>query len=291
MNTNFRAAAGALVCAAAFGLGAQGAQAKTLDIVIAGDSYSSGVGGGGYTTECIRSPNAFGQQYAQRVRATGVTVNVKNVACGGAVVANLDEQIKSVTPETDLVVMTIGGNDVGFANIVVSCFLPAVSDPARCKDTVDNAKAKVGGVQSAALKRLDALKARARPGIKVVVASYPYLANPGNYILRGLFNSYNAGAAARQIGDLGDQAVTGAAAQANAAAGYDLVTFAPSKDLFLGHEPNQDPYKENPNRWVHEVTGLLGPVDFYHPNPKGHAALAEAVWRVAGPDHTFGVAQ
>lgn len=289
MHRSIRALAALAVSAGALATGATGAQAKTLDIVIAGDSYASGVGGGGSYTggTCLRSPNTWGQVYAKLAREKGLTVNVKNVACGGAVVPDLDKQISAVTQETDLVLLTIGGNDVGFANIVINCFAPVIADPARCKNLVDTAKRKVPGVQTAALRRLEMLKTKMRPGGKVVVASYPYLANDANYILRGLFNSYNTGKGARELGDLGDDIVRNAAAIANPAAGYDLVTLVETKDRFVGHEPNQDPYRENPARWVHEIGGD-GP---YHPNIKGYLAMGEATFAESGPGFDFGVSQ
>jgi lysophospholipase L1-like esterase len=289
MHRSLRAACALLACTAGLSATATAASAKTLDILIAGDSYSSGVGASGSTTggACVRSTATWGQVYASLARAKGLTVNVNNVACAGGVVADLDNQMKSVTADTDLVLVTIGGNDVGFANIVVQCFTPLISDPARCKQAVDSGKAKVPGVQTAALQRLQALKARLHPGAKVVVASYPYLANPSNFILRGLFNSYNTGKAARELGDLGDQTVIGAATSANAEAGYDFVTFVPVKNRFVGHEPNQDPYVDNPQRWVNEFD-LSGP---YHPNRNGYIAMAQAVSGAAGPGGDFGVSQ
>lgn len=292
MSRTLRAAAAAIASIAALSASAGAAQARTLDMIIAGDSYASGVGLGSYDSSgCLRSRGNWGEQYASRLRGEGVTVNVRNVACGGAVVQNLDAQIKSITPETDLVVLTIGGNDVGFANIVLQCFAPGINDPARCRDAVVSGMKKVPSVQAAALQRVRTVRARGRQGIRIVVVSYPYLANPGNYILRGLFNSYNAGLAARKLGDMGDQAIINAAATANAEAGYEIVTLAPTKDLFVGHEPNQDPIVENPDRWVNEFTGVKTPVDYYHPNFKGYKAMADAVWRVSGPTRDFGVAQ
>jgi lysophospholipase L1-like esterase len=292
MSRTLRAALTTLLCLATFGAGASAAHARTLDMLIAGDSYASGVGLGTYDSSgCLRSRGTWGELYANRLRAEGTTVNVKNVACGGAVVQNLDAQIKSITPETDLVVLTIGGNDVGFVNIVLQCFAPGINDPARCRDAVISGMKKVPSVQAAALQRVRAVRARGRQGIRIVVVSYPYLANPSNYILRGLFNSYNAGLAARQLGDMGDQAIINAATTANAEAGYEIVTLAPTKDLFVGHEPNQDPIVENPARWVNEFTGVKTPVDYYHPNFNGYKAMAEAVWRISGPAHDFGVAQ
>ncbi len=289
MHRSFRALAAVAACAGSLAAGTTAANAATLDIVIAGDSYSSGVGGGGTMSggTCLRSSNTWGQVYANLVRQKGTTVNVRNVACGGGVVPDLDGQMNAVNSDTDLVLLTIGGNDVGFANIVVQCFAPVISDPARCKSSIDAAKRKVPGVQTAALKRLQTLRTKLRPGAKVAVASYPYLANSSNYILRGLFNSYNTGRGARELGDLGDQIVINSAQIVNAEAGYDLLTFIPVKDRFVGHEPNQDPWVENPSRWVHEILGE-GP---YHPNAAGYRAMAQATLAVAGPNGDFGVSQ
>lgn len=286
---SWRAACALVACAGSLAT-AGAAQSKTLDIVIAGDSYSSGVGASGtnYGGTCIRNKNTWGEVYGNLARAKGLTVNVTNAACGGAVVKDLDGQINSVTPQTDLVLLTIGGNDVGFANIVIQCFAPVVSDPGRCKTAVEQGKSKVPGVQTAALQRLNTLKSKLRPGAKVVYASYPYLANPSNYLLTTIFGAkYNAGQGARELGDLGDQAVLNAAATANAQAGYPLVTFVKTKDRFVGREPNQDPYVTNPNRWVNEFD-LAGP---YHPNDAGYRAMGEAVFAASGTGFDFGVSQ
>ncbi len=293
MNRTFRATAALLACGGAFAGGAAPASAANLDIVIAGDSYSSGNGAGGYTdTSCYRSKNVWGQRYASSLRAQGFTTTVKNVACSGGVVKDLDAQINAVTPETDLVALTIGGNDIGFTKIVVNCFAPVAADPVRCRDSITKGKAGVLAVRAGALQRLDALKAKLRPGAKVIVLSYPYLANTSNYILRGFFTAYNAGKAVRELGDLGDQAIIDATNDANSAAGYELVKFIPTKDLFVGHEPHQDPYKENSASWIWEFTGWFAPLDIYHPKPAGQAAMSLAVQRAAGsatPD--FGLAQ
>jgi lysophospholipase L1-like esterase len=282
----------ALACVGALGGAAASAQASTLDLVLVGDSYTSGNGTGVYTdTTCFRSPINWGQRYAAAVRAKGITVNVTNAACGGAVVKDLDGQIAAITPQTDLVALTIGGNDVGFSNIVIQCFAPAISDPTRCKQAVGKARGLMPGVEKAALQRLDAVKARLRPGGKIIVLSYPYLAQPSSYVLRGLFDSYKAGTAVRQLGDLGDQTDLNAANAANEEAGRDLVTFVPTKDLFAGHEPNPDPYRENGASWVNEFTTGKSPVDIYHPKPQGYIAMSQAILRVAGPAGDFGVSQ
>ncbi|MDO9352631.1 MAG: SGNH/GDSL hydrolase family protein [Solirubrobacteraceae bacterium] len=289
MHRTFRAAAALVACAGVFAGATTGAQAATLDVVLAGDSYTSGNGAGGPYASCTRSDKTWGQLYAANLRTKGITVNVNNVACAGGVLKDLDAQISAITPETDLVALTIGGNDVGFTSIVISCFTPVVFDPARCRDAITKGKAKVPQVQADSLASIQRAKAKLRPGAKIIVVSYPYLAQPKTYILRGLLNSFDAGKAVRELGDLGDQAIKAALASANAQGGPQ-VEFIPIKDLFLGHEPNQDPYAENKDSWVWEFNGVGAVGDIYHPKPAGHGAITKAVLRSAGAQADFGLA-
>lgn len=267
------------------------ASAKQLDLVVLGDSYSSGNGAGNYyDLLCGRSSTAWGERYASLLRARGTTVTVKNAACQGGTLPDLDGQINAITPSTDLVALTIGGNDVGFANIVIQCFAAITSDPGRCKTAINNGINKIPLVQAGALAKLEKFKSRLRPGAKVVVLSYPYLASPSNYTLRGLFGAYKSGVGARLLGDKGDLAVKNAAAIANAAAGETFVQFIPTKDLFRTHEPNPDPYRENASTWVWEFNQALVN-EYYHPKPAGYAAMAQALLRAGGTAGDFGVAE
>lgn len=288
----------ALLCAAAGLLaGATPAQAKTLDVLILGDSYSSGNGAGNYYDfVCWRSSTAWGERYADMVRAKGITVNVRNNACGAATVTGgitppIVEQVKAITPETDLVLVTIGGNDVGFANIVVQCFIP-FADPNRCRQAVSSGKNAIPRVTQQAIDVMRDARTRLRPGAKVAVMSYPYLASNSSYTLRGLWGAYRSGQGARELGDLGDQAILTAASTINGEFGEEIITFVPSKDLFAGHEPNPDPYRENGASWIYEaLLGSIPAFETYHPNPAGQRALAEAAFRAGGPDGDYGVGQ
>ncbi|MDQ8046709.1 MAG: GDSL-type esterase/lipase family protein, partial [Patulibacter sp.] len=217
MSRPLRALAATIASVAAFGALAVSADAKTLNLVLAGDSYTSGNGTGVFTdTTCNRSPLNWGQDYAAALRTKGFTVNVNNVACSGAVVSDLDAQIKAITPDTDLVALTIGGNDVGFENIVIQCFAPVVFDPGNCKRAIDRASSLLPGVATSALQRVEAAKAKLRPGAKIIVLSYPYLAQPSTYVLRSLFGSYAAAPAVRALGDAGDAVDQQVVAKANA---------------------------------------------------------------------------
>jgi Mg-chelatase subunit ChlD/lysophospholipase L1-like esterase len=104
-------------------------------VVVLGDSYSSGEGAGSYrdaedgTRGCHRSPNAYGEQlYA------GTETEVINLACSGAVIRDYGERQsgRNVDPQEnqlaavgdhDLVLLTMGGNDIGFSEIIKNCVL------------------------------------------------------------------------------------------------------------------------------------------------------------------------
>ncbi len=295
MNRSTRRFAAAFACAATLataGLSTTPASAATLDLVLFGDSYTAGNGAGAYTDKsCNRSAKSWGQQYAAQVRAAGTAVNVTDASCSGARVRDLGEQMAAVTPDTDLVALTIGGNDVGFMGIVTWCFLPTSADPVLCRNAVAKAKASLPAVQTATVTQLAQLRAALRPGAKVLVLSYPYLAQKNNYTLRWFLNSFNGGRGVRELGDQGDASARAAIDAANAAAGTDFVTFVPTKDLFVGHEPNPDPYRANSASWIWESSVLSAPEGVYHPKIAGQAAMASAIVRVAGTGGAFGVAQ
>src|SRR5689334_15465308 len=82
------------------------------DYVALGDSYSSGVGASGQTGLCLRSANGYPGLW----RAAHDPASYRTNACGGATTADLRSyQLSGLSGSTDLVTLTIGGNDVGFA--------------------------------------------------------------------------------------------------------------------------------------------------------------------------------
>lgn len=110
---------------------------KGKRIAILGDSYSSGEGSGSYISGtlakggngCHKSMNTYMAPLFQKK-------NVELIACSGAVMrygsqgattnAVQDEQIKTFADQVDedpveAAFMTIGGNDIGFASIIMRC--------------------------------------------------------------------------------------------------------------------------------------------------------------------------
>ena len=156
----------AVVAAIAAALAGAGSAAGTTYAAL-GDSYSSGVGTGSYTLDsaCKRGVYAYPYLWAQRHAGTSLTF----VACSGAKTSDLlATQIQAVTSATTLVTMTIGGNDIGFANLIYQCTL---SD---CSAALDSTRANLETTLGAALDNVyTTVKSRAADGAKIVVLGYP----------------------------------------------------------------------------------------------------------------------
>ncbi|MFC8617286.1 GDSL-type esterase/lipase family protein [Micromonospora purpureochromogenes] len=104
--------------------------------VALGDSYSAGVGGmAAGQPPCLREPDdSYAGQARRIMERNGYAVTFVHAACSGARTADVRTgQIATVT-RADLVTVTIGGNDAGFATWLTHCL--AFSD-CPSSDTVD----------------------------------------------------------------------------------------------------------------------------------------------------------
>src|SRR5262249_9218810 len=98
------------------------AQAATgQEYVALGDSYASGVGTGYYDSgsgDCKRSPADYPALWA----AAHADYTLKDVSCSGATIADVrDKQLSALGTGTDLVTLTVGGNDAQFSSVVQAC--------------------------------------------------------------------------------------------------------------------------------------------------------------------------
>jgi len=103
--------------------------------VALGDSYTSGPGIPGQipgSLLCFRSDHNYPSLLAQAIHPVSFT----DVSCAGAVTANMTgpqllaaPQFSALGPDDRLVTVGIGGNDVGFASIAVTCIALALLDP------------------------------------------------------------------------------------------------------------------------------------------------------------------
>jgi lysophospholipase L1-like esterase len=133
------------------------------DYVALGDSYSSGVGTGVYdpaSGACARSPLSYPPRW--------------DAACSGAKTADvLANQISALQTATDLVTITIGGNDAGFGPVLQTC--TAAQSDSTCVAAVDTAEAFDRSVLRDRLARTYTAIRQAAPHAQVVVLGYPRL--------------------------------------------------------------------------------------------------------------------
>jgi lysophospholipase L1-like esterase len=311
------------VGAASVGLGSPaGAAVRPLTIVAVGDSYASGEGArGGITVPwlnaaCHRSALAGPQDAAGRFDALPgrSPTSFTSAACSGATTANIIGQLNSVSgPRTaiDAVTISIGGNDVGFAPLVLACVDPRVRD---C--SVSPEAAATTAALATLPATLDALFAsiNARPGIRnVFVTEYPdpttgldgalcgTWGNPGFEGFEFIRDNEAAFASASLVMPLND-ALANAVATADAASGphaeWHFVSgivrrFATHGYCTGGGSPSLNPLVWNNPRFINTPIDSLSPTsqgDIFgsmHPNPDGQHAIGDALFDamafLAGP--------
>ena len=194
---------------------------------------------------------------------------------------SMEPQIDAVGQDTDVVLLTIGGNDVDFADIVMQCFVVGARDPGDCRDKVSSGQERIGAVGVRTAAALRTLKARMRPDAHIVLAAYPYLEKNPDYSLRGGFlftDVYAVGREVRRFGDMGDAAQRAAANTLNAEGGAQVIFVDEVKPHFAGHEPDGRVCCRNDDRWIHEFDSRIK-MEWYHYNSTGHAELASLLAR------------
>ncbi|HET8795588.1 MAG TPA: SGNH/GDSL hydrolase family protein [Arthrobacter sp.] len=155
---------------------------ETIDYVALGDSYSAGLGAGPTTDlTCFQTPGSF----PDRIDARKSVNLIANASCSGATTTDifapdvkraLQPQAASLTKETDLVTITIGGNDVGFGKVATAC--PGNPASIDCKTAIENALfAAENSLPTGLFAAFSTIQANA-PYAHVVVLGYPQLLSP-----------------------------------------------------------------------------------------------------------------
>jgi lysophospholipase L1-like esterase len=163
----------ALLAMVAIAFVAPGSQAAAGKYVALGDSYTVAVGTKTYDNPddaCRRGPTSYPRLWA----AAHQEVAFVEAACSGATTADvMNTQVGQLTPDTSLVTLQIGGNDVGFVDVLKNCILTV--DDADCIAGVDAAKAAAASTLSPALSKTYSAVRAAAPSAKVIVVGYPRL--------------------------------------------------------------------------------------------------------------------
>jgi len=230
---------------------AAGHTSSVVNYVALGDSYSSGVGTGSYTLDsaCKRSVYAYPYLYAQKHPGTSLTF----VACSGAKTSDLlAKQLQSVTKSTTLVTMTIGGNDIGFANLIYQC---TVSD---CSAALDSTAANLETTLGHALDEVyGTVKTDAADGATIVVLGYPRVFS-GSSCLGSLGISSTEEKKANALADALDKVIATHAAA-------DGVTYKSAISAFTGHAVCSS------SPWLNGLN-LFNTGESYHPNRTGQSS-------------------
>ncbi|MGW7130689.1 SGNH/GDSL hydrolase family protein [Streptomyces bobili] len=162
------------------------AAADGPNYVAMGDSYASGAGLRVVKdAECDRTTSSYPSIVAGT--SAGESLAFKDVTCSGATTRSIwnaqgskPPQINALTPNTKLVTLTIGGNDLGFTSVLTTCALVKSSDPngSPCKKYFTTGKDVLG-------ERINTMEGRVRdvitdirrrsPDAKIVVVGYPAL--------------------------------------------------------------------------------------------------------------------
>lgn len=222
-----------------------------LSYVAIGDSFAAGQGAGQESGPCLRSPQGYSGLLASLVTIEKTT----NAACSGATTADVrDSQLADLTDSTNLVTLTVGGDDLGAIPLALSCARGVTS---ACQSQFKQSIALLQQMPRR-LRQTYALVAAAAPNARIIVTGYPDLyrlpaVDSPQFSTIALIN-----AATDSLDIMIKDAVT-----AMHAAGADI-TYVPIS--FTGHGIGD----EHP--WVN-ATGTGA----FHPNSAGYRAFAKAI--------------
>lgn len=280
-RTLLASAAAFLAITTAFGASPALAADDPVDRYVAlGDSYASGAGVPDQVdSACTRS----NRNYPALVTTALAPGAHKDVTCGGATTVHMTSaqnssappQFDALSSDTDLVTLTIGGNDIGFANIILRCVSLGVFSPAGspCKNSytwtgTDRLAATINATAPKITAAIDGIRQRA-PQARILVTGYPAILPDDGSNCPSVVSI--AKGDAPWLRDTHKRLNTMIATQAAARGAQYVDTYTQS----VGH----DICKPAGTRWMEPlVTSAAAP---FHPNAAGEQAMADAVLTAA----------
>jgi lysophospholipase L1-like esterase len=248
-----RAVALAVALAAAIGvvltLPTPAFAASTARYVALGDSYAAGLGAGSESGSCSRSPNAYPVLWAN----ANAPASFATVACSGATTTSVSNtQLSALSTTTTLVSITVGGNDVGFANIMSTCVLQGTTACVNAVQAAENiATSTLPGLLDSVYNGISSHA----PNARVVVVDYPVFYQLNTFCL-GL------SATSRAKIDEGINLLDGVLSTAATRHGF---RFGDVRSIFVGHQ-----LCSGGTKWLHALNFLDLNVS-YHPTAAGQS--------------------
>ncbi|MEU1392232.1 MULTISPECIES: SGNH/GDSL hydrolase family protein [unclassified Nonomuraea] len=243
--------------------------------VALGDSYTAGPGIPSQTdADCGRSD----RNYPTLTAAARTVATFTDVSCAGATTAHMTgsqgaapPQLDALRPETDLVTLGIGGNDINVSGIIGRCVILGKLNPggSPCKASYTLAGIdQLAGRIAATGDKIDAVLQEIRrrsPGADILVVGYPVIMPDDGS------NCYStvpiAKGDAPWLRDVEKRLNTMLAARAAAGGAGFVDTYTGS----VGH----DLCKPLDVRWMEPMEGVDSAG--LHPNAAGHQAMSTAV--------------
>lgn len=257
--------------------------------VAMGDSFSSGEGvppfEGGSENDCKRSPKSY-----PRLLTARLYLDMTNfAACAGATTFDVDgigedDQLNLVPDSTDIITITVGGNDVNFKEFATACTIHLCDFES---DAYRNISEKIANELPTKLRSTyQAIDSKTASDVRVLVVGYPHLAPPTMptgasslcWPLNGGVNnadpSKNNGAAVRVVQTKLNNAINKA-----------VIDYGSSKFQYIDPNHAGSPFEGHDwcktDRYFVEVA--LNQTSYsYHPNAKGHAAYSEILAPIIG---------
>ena len=213
-----------------------------------GVSFAAGVGAGASSGNCRRVANAYPALWAAAHH--GEPFNF--AACSGARIHDvITSQLSGLSSRTTLVSITVGGNDIGFTDVMKTC---VTSGESACLKSIARAERTMDHVLPGAYDGLLRSVTKAAPHARVVVLGYPHLyadrACAAGMVTRRSQSAVNAAA------DHLDRVIAGRARAHKGAA------FADVRPAFAGHGVC------SADSWINPPS-LLSVDASYHPTAQG----------------------
>lgn len=284
---------------------------RYLDVTLIGDSYTAGNGAGSYygPENAYRSSRNWGHVYVDWLNEQGVQTNIRNLAVSGGVTKDvLEKQIPLLNPNSDLVMLTIGGNDIKFEEIVKNCFVLGLRSYSGCEGAMNYAEKTFPATRANIVRVFEEVQKKVADDAKIVLVGYPLLSIESDYSIGNgwLWSDkyYPAAKKVREFGQFATREQEKLVKEWNENPENKVkVTFVPTEVHFATHEPDPDTNKQNPYRWLNEMLedeGEAGPdgtitskpkglteiYSWYHPNITGHREIARLLKdKVGVPDN------
>ena len=266
--------------------------------VALGDSYSSGEGAwdlaadrgyAGGVEACHRSGGSY---FAAVLRGYRFALGGTLWACSGARIDDVlrggrggqPAQVSRLRPDTSLVTLTIGGNDIGFSEIVTRCVVRLPWSSA-CRDQDADIRARMSALPAGLASVFDEIGRRA-PRARAIMLGYPrpFPVRPTRSVDNiGVTDQVYLNGVVRDLDTVIGAAARQADARLAAAGRPGTIEFVDGYDAFTGHELNTaQPYLNALH--IDFRAPAVEPRSF-HPDLLGYRRFAELVaWQIkTGP--------